>query len=62
MGWSFGVAEFPADCGEGGVVGVVAIDVTQQGAELCPCCGIEAAVLFEAVLGTGFELIEVLEA
>ena len=48
-----------AQCDKRCVVGVVAIDVAEQGTELLPGGRIEAAVLFEGVFGAGFELVEI---
>ena len=44
---------------KGGKVGVVTVYVAEQGAQLRPCVGIEAAMLLQAVFGARFELVEV---
>src|SRR2546425_8771361 len=53
-----GGAQLFADGLERRRVLVVAVDVAQQAAQLAERRGIEAPVLFEAVLGTGLELLE----
>ena len=53
------VAQLLAKRLEGRIVAVVAVDVAQQAAELVQRRRIEAAMLLQAVLGAGLELIEV---
>ena len=54
-----GVAQLLADLLEGVQVGVVAVDVAEQVHEFFKGVFVQAAVLFERVLGAGFEVIEV---
>ena len=53
-----GRAELAADGVEGGVLGVVAIDVAQKSGELFPGVGVEAAVGFDAAARALLELVQ----
>ena len=59
MGGTFCVAEFFLYSVESGRVGVVAVHIAEQPAELAPCGVIEPAVLSERSLGAIFQLVEI---
>src|SRR6516162_1099355 len=54
-----GLAEFLAQVLEGGSIVVIAVDIMEQAGKFFPRGGVEAAVFFEAVLGSGLQLIEI---
>jgi hypothetical protein len=56
---ALGAAQGLAQGGEGGGVGIVALDVAEEGAELGEGGGVDTAVVFEAVLGAGLEVVKV---
>ncbi len=54
-----GIAQLLAQLGEGGRIGIVAVDVAQQADELFKGRLLQAAMLFQALLGARFQLIEI---
>ena len=54
-----GGAELLADLGEGGWIGIVAVDISEQSGELLPGVGVEASMLCQRILGAGLELVEI---
>src|SRR5262249_47753565 len=52
------LAHLAAQGGEGSLVGIIAVDVTQEGAQLLEGAAIEAAVMREAVPGACAELLD----
>src|SRR6185312_2144534 len=54
----FGITKRLPHGGKGSRVGVVAVHIAQQAAELLPRRSVETTVLLQAVLRPGFELVE----
>ncbi len=54
-----GAPEFLAQCLEGRVIGVIAVDIAQQPAQFFPRGRVEPAVLLQAVFGARLELLQV---
>ena len=54
VGGVLGIAEGLLDGGEGGEVGVIAVDVFEEAFEFLPGIVVDATVVLQAVFGAGF--------